>query len=589
MLIESIQSALRRLPLATWTRGYGWSMAGQDALAALLVTALLVPQALAYAFLAGLPPQVGLYASGLPLLVYALLGSSRVLAVGPMALTSLMTGAAVATAVGVDGASTTQAAVALAVLSGLMLMGMGLLRLGFLANFLSQPVMSGFVSASALLIAAGQLAPLMGIPGGGHTLQAVLQPLWAHAHALHGPTLLLGGASLLWLVWARRGLHGLWVQLGGADATGRLVGQTAPLWALVGTSAAVAAAQAWWHTTGLPAGANPLSDVAVVGVLPAGLPPLAWPAWQPGLWVHLAGQALLIAVVGVVGAISVGQTLAARRRERIDPNQEMWALGASNLASGLSGGLPVTGGLSRSVVNADAGAQTPVAGALTALALVLVVGGLTPLLRHLPQAVLAAAVMVPVLSLVDVAAMRRTWRFSRFDGAALLTTLLATLTWGVAQGLLAGLVVSLLLVLWRTSHPHMAVVGRVPGTEHYRNVQRHAVECLPQVLGLRVDESLYFGNARALEDRINLEVAQQPTLRHVVLLCSAVNDVDASALDSLDAINHRLRAAGIALHLSEVKGPVMDRLQRTGWLHQLSGRVFLTHHQAIQALSSDGG
>ena len=452
---------------------------------------------------------------------------------------------------------------------------MGLLRLGFLARFLSHPVIAGFIAASGLLIAASQLKTLLGVQATGQTLPELLPALVSQLGQVHGLTLLVGLATLGFLVWSRQRLKPALLKLG-----------LSPRWAdglaKAGPAAAIAV------TTGLSwAFGWQGQGVRVVGSVPQGLPPLTAPLWDLSLWQSLLVPALLISVVGFVESVSVGQTLAARRRERIEPDQELIALGGSNLAAAFSGGLPVTGGFARSVVNADAGAQTPAAGVLTAGGILLVSLFLTPALFHLPQATLAATIVVAVLSLVDLSVLRRTWAYSRSDFAAVLSTLLVTLGAGVEAGLVTGVAVSLGLYLHRSSRPHMAEVGRVPGTEHYRNVQRHAVEVDDTVLGLRVDESLFFANARALEDRINDAVASHPGLRHVVIQCSAINHIDASALESLEAIDRRLQQAGIALHLSEVKGPVMDRLQRTDFLQHLSGRVFLTHHQAAQALASE--
>jgi SulP family sulfate permease len=253
----------------------------------------------------------------------------------------------------------------------------------------------------------------------------------------------------------------------------------------------------------------------------------------------------------------------------------------------LTGGFPVTGGFARSVVNFDAGAQTPAAGIYTAMGLTLAALFLTPALYYLPQATLAATIIVAVLSLVDLGTLKRTWAYSKPDFAAAAVTLLSTLGFGVETGLVIGVLFSLALYLYRTSRPHIAVVGWVPGTEHFRNVLRHKVVVSPSLLSLRVDESLYFANARYLEDSINEAVAARPQLKHVVLQCSAINEVDASALESLEAIEHRLRAAQIQLHLSEVKGPVMDHFQTTDFLRNLSGQVFLTHYQAVAALAPE--
>ena len=375
------------------------------------------------------------------------------------------------------------------------------------------------------------------------------------------------------LFWARRGLKPLLVRLGLPARGADLAAKAAPV-----VGIAMSAALTWqlqWAQQG----------VKIVGTVPQGLPPLTAPLWDLALWQALALPALLISVVGFVESVSVGQTLAARRRQRIEPDRELVALGAGTLGAAFTGGFPVTGGFARSVVNFDAGAQTPAAGVFTAVGILAAALLLTPALYFVPQATLAATIVVAVLSLVDLAVFRHTWAYSKSDFSAAVVTVLVTLGAGVEAGLIAGVGLSLAMFVYRTSRPHIAEVGLVPGTEHFRNVQRHAVLTDEAVLGLRVDESLYFANARALEDRLNAEVAQRPGLRHVVLQCSAINDIDTSALESLEAIDARLRDAGIALHLSEVKGPVMDRLKGTELLQHLRGQVFLTHYQAVQALA----
>lgn len=563
------------LPILDWGRRYDRAVLGADLLAAAIVTIMLIPQSLAYAMLAGLPPEVGLYASTLPLLAYAVFGSSRTLAVGPVAVVSLMTASAVAPVVAAGLADAVTAAVALAALSGAILVVMGALRLGFLANFLSHPVISGFITASGLLIAAGQLRHILGIAGGGDSLPAILASLARGAGAINAATLAVGVTVLAFLWLARRHAKP-WLRAAGLPATlADAIARAAPVMAIAATI--------------LAAGAFDLGGrgVALVGAIPRGLPVPGLPVLSMDLLVALAPAALLIAVVGFVESVSVAQTLAARRRERIMPDQELVGLGAANLAAALVSGYPVTGGFARSVVNFDAGARTPAAGVFTAIGIALATLFLTPWLANLPQATLAATIILAVLSLVDLPAIRRTWRYSRADFAAMLTTILVTLLWGVERGITAGVLMSLALHLWRSSRPHSAVVGQVPGTEHYRNVERHQVLTDPALLSLRVDESLYFANARFLEDRIAALVADRPALRHLVLMCPAVNMIDASALESLEEINRRLLDAGIRLHLSEVKGPVMDRLLQSDFLNHLSGRVFLSQHEAVCALTAN--
>ncbi len=563
------------LPILQWGRHYDRDTFVGDGVAAIIVTIMLIPQSLAYALLAGLPAEVGLYASVAPLLLYAVFGSSRVLAVGPVAVMSLMTAAAIGEHAAAGSPEYWVAALTLAFLSGALLLAMGLLRLGFLASFLSHPVISGFISASGLLIAASQLKTLLGVKAGGHNLVDMLLSLARQVQHTHGLTLLVGAGAAAFLFWVRKGLKPLLVRLGMSARAADVVAKAGPVAAI-----AVTTGLAWaldWQAQG----------VKIVGTIPQGLPPFTLPSFDLLLWRELAMPALLISVVGFVESVSVGQTLAAKRRQRIEPDQELVALGASNLSAAFSGGFPVTGGFARSVVNFDAGARTPAAGAFTAVGILLASLLLTPALYHLPQATLSATIVVAVLSLVDFGIFKRTWAYSKPDFSAAVATLLATLALGVETGLVVGVGVSLALYLFRTSRPHIATVGLVPGTEHFRNVLRHAVRVSPTLVSLRVDESLYFANARSLEDRVNDAVAAQPALRHVVLQCSAINDIDASALESLEAIEHRLRQAGIALHLSEVKGPVMDRLQSTDFLRRLGGRVFLTHYQAVAALTPE--
>jgi sulfate permease, SulP family len=392
----------------------------------------------------------------------------------------------------------------------------------------------------------------------------------------HLLTLTVGVLATAFLFWVRKGLKPLLQSWGLGPRLADMLTKAGPVMAI-----AVTTVLTWalgWQAQG----------IKVVGTIPQGMPPLTLPTWDPALWRDLAVPALLIGVVGFVESVSVGQTLAAKRRQRIEPDQELVALGASNIGASLTGGFPVTGGFSRSVVNFDAGAQTPAAGVFTAAGILLATLLLTPALYYLPQATLAATIIVAVLSLVDLGILRRTWGYSKPDFIAVAATLLATLGMGVEAGLVVGVAVSLALHLFRSSRPHIATVGLVPGTEHFRNVLRHDVLVDPAILSLRVDESLYFANARALEDSVNDAVARQPTLRHLVLQCSAINDIDASALESLEAIEHRLKDAGVALHLSEVKGPVMDRLKTTDFLRHLSGKVYLTHFQAVCDLSSSG-
>jgi len=565
----------RWVPAVKWARSYDRGVLGNDLVAAVIVTIMLIPQSLAYAMLAGLPPYVGLYASILPLCVYALFGTSRTLSVGPVAVVSLLTAAAVSQVAAPGSPEYLAAALLLALLSGLILTAMAALRLGFLANFLSHPVISGFISASGLLIAASQLKHILGITAAGDTLPDILQQLAGVIGRVNVPTLLIGLSATAFLFWVRGGLKPLLCRLGIGARSAGLAAKAGPVAAIVLSTAAVAL---------LDLAAR---GVKVVGSIPGGFPPLTFPPFDGSLWLALLPPALLISLVGFVESISVAQTLAAKRRQRIDANQELLGLGAANLAAAMTGGFPVTGGFARSVVNFDAGAQTPLSGVFTAAGIAVVAMFFTPLFKDLPQAVLAATIIVAVLSLVDLPALKRTWGYSKSDFSAMATTIATVLLVGVETGIVAGIVVSLLLYLWRTSRPHMAIVGQVPGSEHFRNIERFDVVTSARVLSVRVDESLYFANARYLEDRIYDLVASRPEVRDVVLMCPAVNMIDASALESLEAIGDRLKAAGVAFHLSELKGPVMDRLKRCDFFGHMTGRVFISQHQAMSMLDPE--
>lgn len=563
------------LPILEWASRYSRETLANDLLAAVIVTIMLIPQSLAYAMLAGLPAEVGLYASILPLAAYALFGTSRTLAVGPVAVISLMTAAAIGSIDPAMQIHPTVAAVLLAFMSGVMLVAMGVLRLGAIANFLSHPVISGFISASGLLIAAGQLKHILGIKADGDNLIQILATLWAGIGSTNLVTLAIGAAAAAFLFWSRSSLRPLLVAIGIAPRLAMILSRAAPVGVIVVTTFAT-----WFF--GLAE-----QGVRIVGVIPSGLPPLTLPSKDLALWSQLAVSALLISIVGFVESVSVAQTLAARKRQRIVPDQELIGLGAANVAASFTGGYPVTGGFARSVVNDDAGAETPAAGMFTAIGILIAALVLTPFLYYLPQATLAATIMVAVLSLVDLKALQRTWAYSRSDFTAMAGTIIATLAVGVEAGIVTGVVLSLVLHLWRTSRPHTAIVGLVPGTHHVRNIERHSVLTSEKMVTLRVDESLYFPNARFLEDRIAELIADKPALQHVVLMCSAVNHIDASALESLEAINRNLHLAGITFHLSEVKGPVMDRLKRTHFLDDLTGRVFLSQYDAIEALTPE--
>ena len=568
-----IKTLRRYLPILDWGRSYDRGALSNDLVAAVVVTIMLIPQSLAYALLAGLPPEAGIYASILPIMLYAIFGSSRTLAVGPVAVVSLLTASAIGQVAEQGTAGYAVAALTLAFLSGAFLLLMGVLRLGFMANFLSHPVIAGFITASGILIATSQVKHLLGIDAQGHTLPAMLGELWANLGDTNAITLGIGLVATVFLFWVRKHLNPALRRLGLPPFAADIMTKAGPVVAVVATTLAV------WGLGLTERG------VGIVGAVPQSLPPFTLPGLTPDLVGALVVPAILISVIGFVESVSVAQTLAAKKRQRIDPDQELIGLGAANLGAAFTGGLPVTGGFARSVVNSDAGAETPAAGIYTAIGLGVAAVALTPLVYYLPTATLAATIIVAVLSLVDLSILKKTWGYSRTDFIAVAVTILLTLGLGVEVGVASGVAISVLLHLYKTSRPHVAEVGLVPETQHFRNIHRHKVQTDPSLVTLRVDESLYFVNARFLEDLIQKRVTEGTTIRNVVLMCSAVNEVDFSALESLEAINRRLGDMGVGLHLSEVKGPVMDRLKRSHFIDDLNGRIFLSQYDAWRALS----
>ena len=561
--------------LPNWLRQYQRPWLAGDLTAGLIVTVMLIPQSLAYAMLAGLPPQVGLYASILPLLAYALFGSSMTLAVGPVAVASLMTASALSP-LATPGSDTYVAlAVLLALMSGLILLIAGVLRMGFLAYFLSHPVISGFISGSAILIAIGQLKYLLGISLPGGSVIATLNGLFEQISSVNGDTALIGITALIFLFFARSRLAPLLKSLGIPAKLSELLTKLAPMAVVIVSTAIVA-------TTGLDQSAQ----VAIVGSVPSGLPGIALPSidWQQTRALLL--PALLISLVGFVESVSVAQSLALKRGQRIAPDRELLGIGAANIASALSGGYPVTGGFARSVVNFSAGANTPAAGVISAVLMAIVISAFTGWFYYLPVSVLAATIIVAVLGLIDWRTLQKAWAYDKADALSLLLTMAGVIFLGVEEGILLGVALSLAVLVWRSSHPHIAVVGRVPGTEHFRNVDRHQVETLPGLVALRIDESLYFANAPTIEEKLEALVQSQPDTKAILLILSAVNQLDSTALDMLTELEKNLATRSIALQFAEIKGPVLDRLRSTSLGEVMQDRIFLSTHAAFVAYAS---
>lgn len=569
------------LPFLDWLVHYRRQDLVGDILAGIIVTIMLVPQAMAYALLAGLPPEIGLYSSILPLIIYGLLGTSRTLAVGPVAIVSLLVATGISALPTADPGTAAymteyiSLALTLALLVGIIQLLMGVINLGFLVNFLSHPVIAGFTSAAAIIIGFSQLKHLLGvnIPRHHYFYQTVLDAIWLFPQS-NWVILTIGLSSIGILFYFKQRLGDQLQRLGLPENIAGPISKSGPLVVVVLSTLAV------WGLN-----LNQWAGVKIVGQVPAGLPGLTQPIFDLTVWQALLPAAVTISFVGYMESFSVAKALASKRRQKVSANQELIALGAANFGATFTGGYPVTGGFSRSVVNFAAGANTGLASIITALLIALTVIFLTPLFYYLPQAVLAAIIMVAVGGLIDVATFRHVWQYNKADAISMMVTFVAVLAVGVEQGILLGVAVALGLFIWRTSRPHMAVVGRKGESETYRNVLRHQVQTCPHVLAIRVDESLYFANTKYLEEEILSLVAEQPAIKHLILIGIAVNYIDASALETLEALIRELGDAGVEFHLADIKGPVMDRLKKIGFVdHVGEDHIYLSTHEAMKAL-----
>lgn len=546
----------RHIPIVGWARDYDRGAFRGDLTAGLTVAVMLVPQAMAYANLAGLPPVTGLYAAIAAIVAYAVLGTSGSLAVGPVAITSLLTISGLQSIVSPDDPSYPAVAALLALSVGAVLALAGLLRLGFLVNFLSHPVISGFTSAAAITIALSQVKDLLGVDiGRPDGVIETVSELVSHVGSTNLWSLSIGVATIVGLMLGRRFAPRAPVALV------VLAGSTLLSW---GLSLAE-------------------RGVTVLGEVPTGLPSPRMPEMSGSLVADVAPVALTIAIIAYAEGVSVAKAIARKTREKIDANQELIATGASNAASGFFGGFPVAGGFSRTAVNHTAGARTPLASLITAAGLIIAVLWLTPALHHLPNAVLAAVVIVAVASLVDLAHAIETFRTRRVDAAALAVTFLATLLIGVEPGLAIGLTFSLIMVLHRAANPHTTELGRVKGTHEYRNVDRWPTVTSERCALLRVDGPLFFANTKTLEDRITALLADRPAVDTVIIDASAIGDLDTSGADLLRELDSDLEANDVTLRLATVRGPVRDLMKRAGIWDQMADRIHPSVTAAIEA------
>lgn len=568
---SKLRSQALRLPLIADLRAYDRPTAVADGLAGTITAILLVPQGMAYALLAGLPPQYGLYAAIIPPAAYALFGTGRSLAVGPVAVAALMVADALAGYAGSTEAWV-EGAVVLSIEVGALLLLAGVLGLGRLVAFVSHPVLCGFTNAAALLILLSQAGPLLGIELDRGEAPGMVASLGRQLPSIDPLTALAAGVALAALLLGRSPLRRALEHLGVGRERAALVTRAAPLAVVVAATVSVA----------LVPGQAP---VAVVGSIPAGFPVPSLGFLETDGWSELLPSAALIALIGYVESVTVARVLAARRRERVEPTRELIGLGMANLGAGLFGTMPAAGGFSRSVVNDEAGARTQVAALVTAALVAIVALWFTSWFATLPNAVLAAIIVVAVAQLIDPREAVSIARFDRGDGATLAVTFAGVLVFGIEPGLVAGIAVSLLLYVWRTSRPHMAIVGRVPGTEHFRNIQRHQVECQSGVVLIRIDENIYFANVDTIQQFVT-QAVEAAEARYLVLEMNSVSYIDSSGVALLERLDSDLAARGCELHLAEVKGPVTDRLWTVrGLLPLLEERLHLSLDKAARHLA----
>ncbi len=550
-------------PAIQWLKHYQYNSFKADLIAALIVLAMLVPQGMAYAMLAGLPPVMGIYASILPMIIYAFTGSSTTLSIGPVAIISMMVFATLNPLFPVASEAYIEAACLLAILVGIISFILGIFRFGFLIQLISHPVIQSFIIASALLIALGQLKFLLDIPIKANNIPEFILSLVQNIHQLSFLSISFSLAAISMLILLPK------------VVPSSFIAKTTPLVLVISSIVMVYLTSLDQH------------GLKTVGVIPTGLPNFHFPTWDFALFQKLLPSAFMIAMISFVESLAIAQATALQKRDDLNSNQELIALGLANIAAGINSGFAVSGSLSRTVVNADAGAKTPMAGVLSSLFMIAVSLYFTGLFQNLPLTVLAATIFVSIWKLVIFTPFYETWKYSRADGLAMIATFLGVTCIDISTGLIIGIVLTFILLLWRISRPHIAVIGLIEGTQHFRNVSRYDVVTIPTIASFRVDENLSFLNAHVLKGYIITELSHNKAVKHVVINCSSISNIDLSALEMLEELNRELLILDIKLHLSEVKSPVMDRLVDSKLIRELTGQIFLSHYQAIQYLSSE--
>jgi SulP family sulfate permease len=538
------------LPITDWLPHYQKKDIKGDISAGLTVGIMLIPQGMAYAGIAGLPPVYGLYAALLPQLVYAFLGTSRQLAVGPVAMDSLLVAAGVSTLATIGTEKYLALAFLLALMMGLIQFLFGVLRLGFLVNFLSKPVISGFTSGAAVIIALSQLKHLLGIDlNGSNQIQVLVYEAFSKISTIHWLTLALGVVSILILRNIKK-IH--------KDVPGALVVVTLGILMVYA-----------FHLD--------LLGIKIVKNVPQGLPHLQIHSPELADIQALIPTALALALIAFMEAISVAKAMQAQHRNyEINANQELIALGSANLLSSFFQCYPTTGGFSRTAVNHQAGAKTNLAAIISAGVVALTLLFLTPLFYYLPQTVLAAIIWVAVLSLIDLKYPQFLWKNKREEFWLWGLTLLITLTVGIQEGILGGVFFSLAIMIYKTMRPHVAILGKLPQTDTYRNITRFSqAEIRPDVLIVRYDADLYFANVNHFREIFKTMIEEKGKLLKLLIInADSINQMDSTALSMLDDFYEDLKNRGIQLYFTGIKGPIRDILHQVGFTQKIGENSF---------------
>ncbi|MCX7068726.1 MAG: sulfate permease [Methylococcales bacterium] len=573
-MFDNTSSLAHFLPIIDWLKTYRQQDFTDDLFAGIITAILLVPQGIAYAILAGLPPQLGLYASILPPIMYALLGTSRTLSVGPVSVASIMIASALSSPAIVALGNPMQSALVLSLESGVIMLLMAVLRMGSLVNFISHPVLVGFTSGASLLIIGNQLPLTLGLKSPNCGIDVACYT--SYIQGFNNTTLFISLSALALLLLFSQLLPMSLKKIGVKATLITAISKCGPLLTVLLATIAVSVLS----TMG--------QSIAVVGVVPAGFPEFTLTGVTESLGQR--GKALLpfaafITLIAYIESVAIAKMTANLRGEKIIPSQELIGLGVANIAASLSGGMPVAGGLSRTMVNFSAGARTQMAMLIAAALLAVAVMFCSPWFTNIPKAALAVIILVAIMPLVKIKSIFHTWAYDKGDGIAELVTLLGVLIFGIEQGIMLGIILTIASNLRKSSHPHIAVVGRVPDTEHYRNIKRHHVQTWHHLLLIRIDENLTFANINYIEEFLVTELKRQTDTRHIVLIFTSVSDIDTTALEALESLNQALQSTGKTLNIAEAKGPVLDKLKKTDFFEQLKpGLAFFRTEDAVKQL-----